>query len=132
MAANTSPIFVLKPKIGLVSISTANANRDGTGTLGSVITGATDGTRIHKITVKAIGTTTAGMIRLFIYDGVDTRLWKEIPVTAITPSASVEAFESVVELLGERALFLPSTWVLKAGTHNAEAFHIVAEAGEYS
>lgn len=131
MTANTHPIHTLAQVIGMVQIATANANRDGTGTLGTVVTGSQDGTRIHKITIKATGTTTAGMIRLFIDNLTNVRLWKEIPVTAITPSGTVEAFSSTLELLGEDALTLPSSYILKAGTNNAETFNVIAEGGNY-
>ena len=132
MTANTSPVFTLTPVIGLVSISTANTARDGTGTLGTVATGGTNGTRISKITVQATATVTDGMVRLFISDGGSlTKLWKEIPVAATTPSATVMAFSSTISLTGETALVLPSGYVLKAAPHNAEAFNVIAEGGSY-
>ena len=131
MAANTTPIFTLTPKVGSVDISTANANRDGTGTIGTVLTAGAEGTRIHRIQIKALVTTTAGMIRLFIYTGAAYFLWREILVTAITASATVAAFETTVELLGERALVLPTGYSLRASTENAEAFTVVAEGGDY-
>ena len=131
MAANTSPIFTLTPVIGMAQISTANTNRDGTGTIESVLIGGTEGTRIHRITIKAIATTTAGIIRLFIDDGSNVRLWREILVTAITPSASVATFEEEILLDEEEALILPATYELQAATHNAESFNIIAEGGDY-
>lgn len=132
MPANTSPIFPLTPKIGLGQVSAANTNRDGTGTLVNILTGGANGTRIHRITIRATVTTTAGMVRLFIYDGSSvTRLWREVPVSAITPSASVEAFSANLELFGELALHLPANYVLRAATHNAEAINVIAEGGDY-
>lgn len=131
MTANTIPIFVLTPVLSAVRISTANANRDGTGTLGTLVTGGTNGTRLTKIIVKATGTTTLGMIRFFVYDGVNTRIWFETKVTAITPSASVATFYYAMLLLGENALFLPSGYSLKVSTHNAEQFDVTAYGGSY-
>src|ERR1700743_191257 len=61
-------------------ISTANSNRDGTGTLGTVLTAGANGTLIPSVVVKAQGNTTAGAIRLFIFDGTNTRLFTEISV----------------------------------------------------
>jgi hypothetical protein len=131
MAANTSPVFPLTPVIGHGQVSVANANRDGTGTLVDVLTGATNGTRVQRITVKATVTTTAGMVRLFLYNGSVTRLWKEIEVTAITPSATVKSFANEIELFGELALHLPANHILRAATHNAETFNVIAEGGNY-
>jgi len=134
MAANTAPIFTLTPVAGVAQISTANTNRDGSGTLGTVLTGATYGTRIHRITIKATVSTTAGMVRLFIGDDAGTPniyLWREIPVTAITVSATAAGFSYILSLQGEAALILPAGYTLRASTHNAETFNVVAEGGTY-
>jgi hypothetical protein len=132
MTANIDPIFPKTPVVGLGQATVANTARDGTGTLVSVLTGATDGTRVHRIVIKSTVTTTAGMIRLFIYDGSSiTRLWREIPITAITVSGTVQGFEEIIELFGEQALHLPNGYILKAGTHNAEAINVIAEGANY-
>lgn len=132
MPANTTPIFTLTPKLGIQQISTANTNRDGTGTISSaILTGTANGTRVHKIRVQAIVATTAGMVRLYIDDGVNVRLWREIVVTAITPSASVACFDHTIELLGERAVTLPSGYSLKASTQIAETFNVFAEGADF-
>ena len=53
---------------GMQTISTANSNLDGTGTLSSaILTGSANGTLIKTVTVKAQVTTTQGMVRLYIY-----------------------------------------------------------------
>lgn len=125
------PLFTQTPKIGTVAISTANANRDGTGTIGTVLTAGASGTRVHRVSIKATVTTTTGTIRLFIYTGSTYFLWREIPVTAITVSATQAAFEYNLELLGERALILPNGYSLRASTEKAENFNIIAEGGDF-
>jgi hypothetical protein len=132
MPANVSPIFTLTPQIGRARISTANTNRDGTGTLGDVITGGANGTRVGRIVITATSTTTAGMVRLYIYDGTNTRLWKEVPVSAITPSATVQAFTATIASPdSDPLLVLPVNYVLRASTHNAETFDVIAHAGDF-
>lgn len=111
---------------GLAQISTANTNLDGSGTLGSVITGASNGTIIQNITIKSTGTTTSGMIRLFLYDGSNTRLLEEIPVRATTPSATAHSFSTSIDFEG-KGFFLKSGWILKASTEKGETFNITAE-----
>jgi hypothetical protein len=130
MAANENPKFVESPVIGMVQIATANSNRDGTGTLGDVKAAGADGTRVDKVRAKAQGTTTAGMVRLYLNDGTNTRLWHEIPVSALTPSASVETWEDEIDL-GDSPLILPSGWTLKASTEKAETFNVFAHGGDY-
>jgi len=133
MAANTAPIFVDTVQWGSARISTANTNRDGTGTLGDVFTGAADGSRISYIRIMATSTTTAGMIRLYVYDGTNTRLWDEVMVNALTPSATVLGFRATIAspIPGEPLLVLKSTHVLRASTHNAESFDVSAVAGDF-
>lgn len=110
-------------------VSTANTNRNGTGTLATVMTGATNGTRIDDIYIVATGTTTAGVVRLFISDGTNIRLWQEILVTAITPSTTVQVWSYT---LLNQALILENGWSLQASTNNAETFNIlVTRAGDF-
>ena len=129
MPANTEPIFTLTPEIGFGQVSVANALRDGTGTIVDIITGTTFGTRIDKITVTATGTTTAGMVRLFLYTGTVTRLFMEVSVVAATPSASVQAFTQTVVF--DHGVILPVGWKLQASTNNAETFNVFAFSGDY-
>lgn len=134
MSANVDPIFTLIPVISSGSLSSANTARDGTGEIVTIITGATNGTRIGKVTVQATNTTTAGMVRLFIGNSSGSpiiSLWKEIPVTALTGSGSVPEFSYILLLTGEEGLILPENYTLRASTHNAETFNVIAEGGNY-
>lgn len=132
MPANTTPVFPGVLGSELSQISVANANRDGTtGTYVDILTAGTNGTRVSKITVTAAGTTTAGVIRLFLYNGINTYLWREILVTAITPSTTIGVWSYTLFMPGEAGLLLPAGWKLKASTHNAETFNIACEGGDY-
>lgn len=123
MAAN--PVFATTPVLAVAQISTANTNRDGTGTLGTLLTGAASGTIIHKIEIESTGTVTAGVIRLFLDLSGTIRLLQEILVPATTPSTSSAAWRYVLTYQFPNTLILPSnSWILKASTHNAEAFNI--------
>lgn len=113
---------------GVVTISTANAGRDGSGTLGTVLTAAANGTLIKTVTIKAIVSTTHGMIRLFVYDGRNTRLLREIEVLPVTKSSITPAFEAKVDL----NFVLKSGWILRASTQNAESFNIIAEGMDWT
>lgn len=111
------------------ALSVANTNRNGTGTIVSVITGAASGTRVDDIWVVANATTTAGVIRLFISDGTNIRLWQEILVSAVTPSTTVGVWSA--SLLNQ-GLLLKSGWSLQASTNNAETFSVfVTRAGDF-
>lgn len=133
------PSYAASPVVGMCQISTANTNLDGTGTIGTVVSvpayansqfSSVNGAQITAIVIQAAGVTTAGMVRLFLFDGTNTRLWRERPVTALTPGATVQAFSDVF-VPPEGPLSLPPGWSLKASTHNAEIFNIFAESAAY-
>lgn len=127
MASN--PSFASNPLApDLIEISTANTNRDGTGTLGTLTTGTTDGVVVESITITATGTTTAGMIRFFLsIDGGSTKkLICEKTVIAKTPSASLNAFSTLVPELAGLVLLTTNT-ILYASTNNAETFNVFAQ-----
>jgi hypothetical protein len=110
-------------------VSTANTNRNGTGTIATVFTAGSNGSRIDDIYITATGTTTAGVVRLFLNDGSNTYLFEEILVTAITPSTTVSVFQAV---LLNQAIVLANGWSLRASTNNAETFNIqVTRAGDF-
>lgn len=126
-----SPVFAATQRVALAQVSTANTNRDGTGTLASVIAGGASGTVINSIRIIATGTTTAGVVRLFLHDGTNTRLFREVLVPAITPSTTVEAFSRLVTFALPDVLMLPSTnWEIRASTHNAEVFNIIVQGAD--
>lgn len=125
----TSAQYAATPRSAVAQVSTANTNRDGTGTIATVLTAGSNGSRVDDIWIVAAGTTTAGVIRLFVNDGTNTRLWREIIVPAITPSTTVQVFSSA---LYDQALILPNGYSLRASTNNAETFNIlVTRAGDF-
>jgi hypothetical protein len=125
----TTPVFIATPKTWLGQVSAANTNRDGSGTVVDIVTAGANGSRIDNIEITAAGTVTAGVVRLYLNDGTNTRLFKEAMVTATTPSTSVEVFRAALCLA--EGLVLPSGWKLKASTHNAETFNVFARGGDF-
>lgn len=125
----TAAQYAATARTASTSVSTANTNRNGTGTIATVFTAGASGSRIDDIYIVATGTTTAGVVRLFINDGTTSWLWQEILVPAITPSTSVQVFSAA---LLNQALILASTYSLRASTNNAETFNIlVTRAGDF-
>lgn len=123
--------FAATPRVAGVTVSTANTNRDGTGTLGTVITAGSAGTRIDRIRVQAIVTTTAGMVRLFLFDGSTFYALQEVPVLAATVSATVQGANAEVAFGDARPLTIPNGWSIRAGTHNAESITVTAYGADF-
>lgn len=129
---NQTPIFPYLLRADVATVSAANTARDGTGTVPTICTAGAQGTRIDLITIEAQVTTTAGVVRLFLHNGSAFFLWKEVLVTAITPSASVAAFRTEVSRSdGLPVMVLPSGYSLRASTHQAEAFSVCVSGGDY-
>lgn len=126
------PTLVSTPRFEMVTISTANTNRDGTGTIASLITGADAGTLLHRIQVKASVTTTAGMIRVFMSTNGGTTwvLWREINVFAVTPSATASSFEGEMDLNFMPLALRDSSHAIGVSTEKAESFNVMAIGGD--
>ena len=126
MAAN--PTFAVTPIIEATNVATANTNRDGTGTVATLISGSSTGRRVAEIVVKARVTTTAGMVRAFLYDGTTYRLFDEYAIPATTVGANTA---SVRLSTSYNHLILPSTsWSIVVSTHNAESIDVIAFAAD--
>ena len=121
--------FVATPKVGLATISTANTSLTGSGTIGTVFSAGANGSRIERCVVKATGTTTSGMVRLFIHNGTASTLLTEIPVAPVTPSGTLPAFETTMVFDG--GLVIPTGYSLRASTHNSESFQLTALGGDF-
>lgn len=126
---STSAQYASTVRTAVGQISAANTNRDGTGTLVDIFVAGSSGSRIDDITITATAATTAGVVRLFLNNGTTSYLWKEILVSAITPSTTVATWTYTLQSL---ALILKTGWKLQASTHNAEVFNVcVVRSGDF-
>lgn len=108
-----SPAFAVTPKIGVGSVSTTNTNRDGTGTIVTILTGASTGTRINEIVIKSTSDPADSIVTLYLHDGTTAWLFDEIDLgNPAAGSATVTAFRTSLVYTN---LILPSTsWSLRA------------------
>lgn len=128
----STPNFASTPRCAMAQAAAANTNRDGTGTIATVFTAGASGSRLERVRIQAAGTTTAGVIRLFVHDGSNARLLMEVLVTAITPSTTVQAWSADIDMsYNGQALVLPNGFSLRASTHNAETFNVIAIGGDF-
>lgn len=125
----TSAQYAATSRTAVALISTANTNRNGTGTIVTVFSAGASGSRVDDVTIQSTGTVTTGVVRLYLYNGTTHFLIREILVTATTPSTTVQAWSfSLVNL----ALILQNGWSLTASTNNAESFNVaVTRAGDF-
>jgi hypothetical protein len=75
---SSTPQFTTTPVIGFASITAANTSRDGTGTVVDILTGASTGTKINEIVLKATGDPADSVVTIFIHNGTSYLLFDEI------------------------------------------------------
>ena len=123
--ANTIPLAVGTVNDGVVSVSAANANRDGTGTLTTLYTAGTAGALINRIRANHAGAvtvaSTAMVLRLWRTSGATTVLEDEVAMATATPTTAV---------VGATATFSKTNITLKAGDI-LKVSQSVAEAVNY-
>lgn len=124
-----TPNYASTPRIGVAAVSTANTNRDGTGTIVDVLVGVAAGTRIDRVVAKATGDPADSIVTLFIHNGTSWFLFDEIDLG--NPAAASTTVEGIRIEKVYRDLILPSaswklgaaiTVALTAGVINAFAF----------
>lgn len=126
---STTASFASIPRNTLADISAANTNRDGTGTIVTGFIAGASGARVERIEIKAIGTTTAGVVRAFKRVSAGTwKLWREYLVDAITPSATVATYTTRDDDIGE---VLAAGMEIGFSTHAAESFAVHTMGGDF-
>lgn len=105
------------------TISIANSNLDGSGTMTELLTATLKGSIIKTIFVKALSNVSQGMIRFFIKRGEINFLIYEFPVNITTRSSRDLSFSGVLPFYYE----LQSGDILYASTEKAESFSILVE-----
>lgn len=122
MALN--PQFAVTPRIGSVSIATAEASYTAPTAFGTLITGASTGTRIAEIVVKSAANSAAAIVRIFLFDGTNYWLFDEITVPAITGSSTVQ--QARVSVLYNNLILPSSSWSIRVTTSVSQVSHITA------
>jgi hypothetical protein len=120
----TSPVFAVTPRIGNVSIDTAEASYTAPTNVGTLITGAATGTRISEIVVKMAATSAAAIVRIFLYDGSTYWHFDEVTVAAATGSATVQ--QTRVSTTYNNLILPNASWSVRVTTSVAQATHVTA------
>lgn len=120
----SSPQFAVTPRIGAVSIATADASYTAPSSVGTLITGASTGTRIAEIVVKNAATSTAAIVRVFLYDGSTYWLFDEITVAAATGSSTVQ--QTRVSTTYNNLILPSSSWSVRVTTSVSQTTHVIA------
>jgi hypothetical protein len=120
----TSPQFAVTPRIGAVSIATADASYTAPTSVGTLITGASTGTRIAEIVVKNATTSASAIVRIFLYDGSTYWLFDEVTISAVTGSSTLA--QNRVSTTYNNLILPNSSWSVRVTTSVAQATHVTA------
>ena len=119
-----SPVFAVTPRMTAVSIATADSSYTAPTNVGTLITGASTGTRVSEIVVKCAATSAAAIVRIFLYDGSTYWHFDEVTIAAATGSATVQQTRASTTY---NNLILPSaSWSVRVTTSVSQATHVTA------
>lgn len=108
----SAPAFAATPKIWSAAVSTANTNRDGTGTIATIGTAGSSGTKIERIVFKATADPADSVVILWLHDGSSYWMFDEVDLgDPAAGSTTVTAYREE-RVYGD--LVLPSGWSLRA------------------
>lgn len=119
-----NPAFAVTPRIGAVSIATADSSYTAPTNVGTLITGVAAGTRISEIVVKCAATSAAAIVRIFLYDGSTYWLYDEITVAAATGSATVQ--QTRVSTVYNNLILPSASWSVRVTTSISQTTHVTA------
>lgn len=119
-----SPVFAVTPRVTAVSIATADSSYTAPTNVGTLITGASTGTRVAEIVVKNAATSAAAIVRVFLYDGTTYWLFDEITVAAATASSTVQT--SRVSTLYNNLILPSASWSVRVTTSVSQTTHVTA------
>ena len=136
MPANTTPIFVLTPKIQFTgNITAANTAVDGTGVVNLAFTAGTFGSSLERLVFRSKGTNVQTKAYIFINNGSDptvaanNTLFSEIGLAATTVSqtSALPQFETYFGITLQ-----PSYRVyVTLGTAVAAGYQVTAIGGDF-
>lgn len=127
MAINQSA-FAITPRIGAVSIATADSSYTAPTNVGTLITGVAAGTRVAEIVVKCAATSAAAVVRFFLYDGTTYYLFDEVTVAAATGSSTV--LQTRVSATYSNLVLPSASWSVRVTTSVSQATHVTALAAD--
>lgn len=140
MAKSTTPIFITTGNYTPGRIAAANTASDGSGSLVTVVTAVTDGTRVDAVRFRNSQTTAAAssamVHRIFLSDtgGTNYRLVGEVATAAATRSASAIGATSIYTF--DQPILMKSGQLLavcqSVYASAADQFDAIAYAGDYT
>lgn len=135
-----APIFAATPRQGFAELATADTSYTAPTTTVTVLTAGSGGSRVERVRIVATGTTAAGVVNLFIWNGssspsiqANLRLVRSLTATIVTPSATVQPLwaDGGGVITFEGGLLLPTSHALIASTTVTQTFDVTADYADF-
>lgn len=104
----STPAFASTVGTEAASVSTANTNRDGTGTIATICSAGSSGTKIEEVVAKADGDPADSTLVWYLYDGTNYHVFDEWDIG--NPAAGSTTVASYRESRPYENLMIPSGW----------------------
>lgn len=124
----TTPQFASTPLLGSATVSaTAETSYTAPTHTVTVVSAGANGSKIEQVDFAATGTTLAGFIQLYLFDGSNYHAIGSQLVTVVTPSTTTAPFFASQFFSN---LILPNTWTLTAASFTAsQLINVTAYGG---
>lgn len=108
----SSPAFAATPRMATAPVSTANTNRDGTGTIATVFTAGSSGSKITSSRIKADANPADSCIPIYLHDGSSYAIYDEFDLG--DPAAASVTVPGYQDEHQYNDCILPNGWSLRA------------------
>lgn len=125
----TDPAFASTPHIASgLTPATADTSLTTPTNETTIFTAGSNGSKIEEITVVGVGTTVAGLVNIFLYDGSTYWLYDQFATTAVTVSTTAASYRVNRTYAN---LILKSGWSVRVTTEvvGNQALHCVTVIG---
>lgn len=140
MAMTNAAVFPQTPATEIATLTTPTAITSRTNIVGT--TGlvkltdvpVTNPKRCDAIVVKSKGTSLAGILFIWMYDGTTSYLYDEIDLTAVTPSTTIDSMKATRNYLANEtqgSIQLKVTQQLYVSTTVQQDLNVFATTGQY-
>lgn len=100
------------PRCAVAAVSTANTNYDGTGTIVTVFTAGSSGSKISEVSIQATVNPADSVVNLFLHDGTSFFYFDSFDIG--DPATSSTTVPGYRDTRSYDNLLLPSGWSLRA------------------
>ena len=122
--ATGSPNYAITPNVGGGAVvSIGEASRTAPTSVATVLTAGSNGSRIERLVMTALGTTVSSVVRLFLYDGSAYHEYLEVALPAVTATAGVGSWTTTLEAVtvpNLMPLLLKTGWSLRATVNDTQ------------